>query len=277
MQPAFPFVDVSTPIDLLQTMITLQNPAVLVRDFKTDKTFIITRSDLDTRAVMLVIGMSLVIEVARIRRRCDAGRKSVARAAGEAARLQGGPRRVRSRGEGDSAAAARRACPKAAEHSLWQLVEHLRIAQADILEFCLTAKYKAKKWPDDYWPKSPGPRNAAAWTKAIARYRRDRKALQRLAANPNDRSARGDSARHRPDLSARDPARRRPQRVSHRPDRRAAPAPRDLAVVPAAEARTRSLARRSAARGERRHAIARTTAASPQRLAGPGSLRPRTS
>jgi cystathionine beta-synthase len=45
MQPAFPFVDVSTPIDLLSTMITPQNPAVLVRDFKTEKTFIITRSD----------------------------------------------------------------------------------------------------------------------------------------------------------------------------------------------------------------------------------------
>jgi cystathionine beta-synthase len=45
MQPAFPFVDVSTPVDLLSTMITLQNPAVLVRDFKTEKTFIITRSD----------------------------------------------------------------------------------------------------------------------------------------------------------------------------------------------------------------------------------------
>ena len=69
------------------------------------------------------------------------------------------------------------------EHSLWQLVEHLRIAQADILEFCKTAKYRAKTWPDDYWPKTPGPRNAAAWTKAIAAYRRDRKALQRLAAN----------------------------------------------------------------------------------------------
>src|SRR5713226_4085179 len=41
MQPAFPFVDVSTPVDLLSTMITLKNPAVLVRDFKTDKTFII--------------------------------------------------------------------------------------------------------------------------------------------------------------------------------------------------------------------------------------------
>jgi cystathionine beta-synthase len=46
MQPAFPFVDVSTPVDLLSRMITPQNPAVLVRDFKTDKTFIITRSDL---------------------------------------------------------------------------------------------------------------------------------------------------------------------------------------------------------------------------------------
>jgi cystathionine beta-synthase len=46
MQPAFPFVDVSTPVDLLATMITPESPAVLVRDFKTEKTFIITRSDL---------------------------------------------------------------------------------------------------------------------------------------------------------------------------------------------------------------------------------------
>jgi cystathionine beta-synthase len=45
MQPAFPFVDISTPVDLLATMITSANPAVLVRDFKTEKTFIITRSD----------------------------------------------------------------------------------------------------------------------------------------------------------------------------------------------------------------------------------------
>jgi uncharacterized damage-inducible protein DinB len=74
--------------------------------------------------------------------------------------------------------------PQGTEHSLWQLVEHLRIAQADILEFCRTAKYKEKKWPDDYWPKALGPRHAAEWTKAIAAYRRDRKALQRLAANP---------------------------------------------------------------------------------------------
>ncbi len=46
MQPAFPFVDISTPVELLATMISPQSPAVLVRDFKTDKTFIITRSDI---------------------------------------------------------------------------------------------------------------------------------------------------------------------------------------------------------------------------------------
>jgi uncharacterized damage-inducible protein DinB len=73
--------------------------------------------------------------------------------------------------------------PANGEHSLWELLEHLRIAQADILEFCRTAKYKEKKWPNDYWPASPAPRSASAWTKAIADYRRDRKAFQRLAAN----------------------------------------------------------------------------------------------
>jgi cystathionine beta-synthase len=45
MQPAFPFVDISTPVEALSTMITPENPAVLIRDFKTEKTFIITRSD----------------------------------------------------------------------------------------------------------------------------------------------------------------------------------------------------------------------------------------
>jgi uncharacterized damage-inducible protein DinB len=70
------------------------------------------------------------------------------------------------------------------EYSAWQLVEHIRIAQADILEFSITAKYKAKKWPDDYWPKSPVPRTAAAWTRSLAAIRKDRKALQQLAKNP---------------------------------------------------------------------------------------------
>jgi uncharacterized damage-inducible protein DinB len=75
--------------------------------------------------------------------------------------------------------------PDGWEYSAWQLVEHLRIAQADILDFCVNAKYKAKKWPDDYWPRSPAPPNGAAWTNSIAQFRRDRKAFQRLAANPS--------------------------------------------------------------------------------------------
>ena len=74
--------------------------------------------------------------------------------------------------------------PNGWEHSAWALVEHIRIAQADILEFSITAKYNAKQWPDDYWPKASAPRNAAAWSKSIAEIRTDRKKLQQLAKNP---------------------------------------------------------------------------------------------
>jgi uncharacterized damage-inducible protein DinB len=73
--------------------------------------------------------------------------------------------------------------PSGWQYSAWQLVEHLRMAQADILDFCVNAKYKAKKWPDDYWPKSSAPPAGAAWTNSIAQFRRDRKAFQQLAAN----------------------------------------------------------------------------------------------
>jgi uncharacterized damage-inducible protein DinB len=74
--------------------------------------------------------------------------------------------------------------PAGWEHSLWQLVEHIRMAQADILEFSISSRYKAKKWPDDYWPKSPAPRDAAAWTGSLAAVRKDRQAMQQLARNP---------------------------------------------------------------------------------------------
>jgi hypothetical protein len=70
------------------------------------------------------------------------------------------------------------------EYSAWQLVDHLRTAQADILEFCVAARYKEKKWPDAYWPKIAEPPNAAAWTASLAAFRRDRKALQDLVRNP---------------------------------------------------------------------------------------------
>ena len=70
--------------------------------------------------------------------------------------------------------------PPGLEHSAWQLLEHLRIAQSDILEFCRNPKYKEKKWPDDYWPKSSAPKPAAAWTTSIAAFKRDRRGLQQL-------------------------------------------------------------------------------------------------
>src|SRR4051812_5830854 len=70
------------------------------------------------------------------------------------------------------------------EYSAWQLVEHIRIAQADILAFCVAGRYNEKKWPDDYWPKKPAPSTAKAWTAAIAAFRRDRKAFQTLVRDP---------------------------------------------------------------------------------------------
>jgi uncharacterized damage-inducible protein DinB len=69
--------------------------------------------------------------------------------------------------------------PTGLPHSAWELVEHIRLAQADILEFCRRARYKEKKWPEDYWPASPRP-SAAAWTRSLAGFRRDRRTLQRL-------------------------------------------------------------------------------------------------
>ena len=70
------------------------------------------------------------------------------------------------------------------EHSLWQLIEHLRIAQNDIFDFCVNPKYREKKWPDDYWPKNPAPPSDAAWDESIASYVRDRDAFKQLTRNP---------------------------------------------------------------------------------------------
>jgi uncharacterized damage-inducible protein DinB len=73
--------------------------------------------------------------------------------------------------------------PARLPHSIWQLVEHLRIAQYDILDFCINPHYKEMKWPDDYWPASAAPRSPSAWTKSLRQFRRDRRALQALAAD----------------------------------------------------------------------------------------------
>jgi hypothetical protein len=66
-------------------------------------------------------------------------------------------------------------------YSPWQLLEHLRRTQRDILEFCRTADYQELAWPDDYWPASSAPPSAAAWNDSIRQFKKDRKALQQLA------------------------------------------------------------------------------------------------
>jgi uncharacterized damage-inducible protein DinB len=74
--------------------------------------------------------------------------------------------------------------PRGAAHTAWQLLEHMRITQADILDFCLNPDYKERAWPDDYWPKSDAPEDDAAWDRSIAAYRQDLKAIQALVADP---------------------------------------------------------------------------------------------
>jgi hypothetical protein len=74
--------------------------------------------------------------------------------------------------------------PEGFPHSAWMLLEHLRIAQSDILEFSRNPKYKTPKWPDDYWPPNATPPSPAAWNKSIQQFRKDLKAMQDLVSNP---------------------------------------------------------------------------------------------
>jgi hypothetical protein len=73
------------------------------------------------------------------------------------------------------------------EHSPWQLLEHLRIAQADILDFSVNPSYvHDRTWPDDYWPQAPAPPDAAAWDASIARYKADLEAVKALVRTQPD-------------------------------------------------------------------------------------------
>ena len=69
-------------------------------------------------------------------------------------------------------------------HTVWQLLEHIRIAQWDILEFSRNPDYVAPKWPDDYWPATAAPPDAAAWEASVEAVHRDLKAMQDLVADP---------------------------------------------------------------------------------------------
>ncbi len=75
----------------------------------------------------------------------------------------------------------RGARPRGLPYSPWQLLDHLRITQHDILDFCVNPDYAELTWPDDYWPETPEPPSHAAWDKSIAEFTTDRTALQRLS------------------------------------------------------------------------------------------------
>jgi len=73
--------------------------------------------------------------------------------------------------------------PKGADHSVWELLEHLRIAQWDILDFSTNPKYKEREWPREYWPETAAPPDEKAWAKSVRGFRRDLKAMCALVAD----------------------------------------------------------------------------------------------
>ncbi|HZP03766.1 MAG TPA: DinB family protein [Terracidiphilus sp.] len=75
--------------------------------------------------------------------------------------------------------------PKGADHSPWELLEHLRIAQWDILDFSRNPKYEQQPWPGSYWPSSPTPPDEKAWDKSVRAFRKDLKTFCDLIADPN--------------------------------------------------------------------------------------------
>jgi hypothetical protein len=64
------------------------------------------------------------------------------------------------------------------------LLEHLRLAQWDILEFSRNPKHKSPSWPEGYWPKHDAPQSKEAWNESIELFRENLKAMQQLVANP---------------------------------------------------------------------------------------------
>jgi hypothetical protein len=74
--------------------------------------------------------------------------------------------------------------PRGLPHSAWMLLDHLRLAQSDILEFSRNSKHTSPEWPKGYWPKTEAPPSTAAWNKSIRQFRKDLKTMQNLIANP---------------------------------------------------------------------------------------------
>ena len=82
----------------------------------------------------------------------------------------------------DFPSALRGVKPPGAPHTAWQLLEHMRLAQEDILDFSRNPKYKERTFPDDYWPATEAPPSEQAWAKSIETFDEDLKQMQELIA-----------------------------------------------------------------------------------------------
>jgi hypothetical protein len=74
--------------------------------------------------------------------------------------------------------------PEGAPYSAWQLLEHMRIAQWDILEFSRNPEHISPEWPSGYWPETEAPPSPAAWEKSVKEFRADMAAMQALVEDP---------------------------------------------------------------------------------------------
>lgn len=79
----------------------------------------------------------------------------------------------------------RGARPAGAPHSAWQLIEHLRIAQWDILEFSGNPKHTSPEWPKGYWPETEAPPDAKAWDKSLKAFHSDLDSMKKMVASPS--------------------------------------------------------------------------------------------
>ena len=76
--------------------------------------------------------------------------------------------------------------PKGAPHSPWELLEHMRIAQWDILEFSRNGKHESPKWPEGYWPPKPEPPDDKAWDRSVHQFWKDNDALCKLVSDESN-------------------------------------------------------------------------------------------
>jgi len=83
----------------------------------------------------------------------------------------------------DLAPEARGRRPAGLPYSAWEQLEHMRLAQLDILEFSRSAQHQSPPWPEGYWPEGPAP-PGGAWEKSVEAFHRDNRAMQELVLDP---------------------------------------------------------------------------------------------